>query len=230
MKKFKIKKKNKFLYQGYKESKMLSEQGLSIKNNEQYNTKGIPQDKRVNRLKKIRRSKVTQIIAVACLDNECGCTYISQALANYIKARVNSKILMVDKAGKNDIPNNQGVAFQVIDFINLNNNYKYVVTDMGNLKKKSDSEKLEYKRANIKIMISNLEDDYLRQLAAYIKEDKKFSMKCAYIFNLVPQDKKRKVHKLMEAYEHYCLSIIDKDNLSYDAMKVFNNILSRKRG
>lgn len=230
MKKFRIRKKNKFLYQGYKESKILSEQGLSIKNNAQYNTRGIPQDKRAKRLKKIRRSKVTQIIAVACLDNECGCTYISQALANYIKARVNSKILIVDKAGTNGIPNNQGIAFQMADFINLNNDYKYVIVDMGNLKNKSDLEKLEYKRAIIKIMISNLEEDYLRRLAAYIKEDKKSSMKCTYIFNLVPQDKKRKVHKLMEAYEHYCLPIIDKDNLSYDAMKVFNNILSRKRG
>ncbi|MDF2904943.1 MAG: hypothetical protein K0R34_264 [Herbinix sp.] len=218
MKKYRLRKKNKFLYQGYKESKMT------------HDAKGIPRDSRVKKLKRIRSSKITQTIVVACLDNECGCTYITQALANYIKAKVNNKILIIDKASENGTNNSQRIAYQLDQYGSQNQDYKYVISDMGNLKERSDSEKLAYKKASIKIMISNTEDDYLKRLAAFVKEDKKSSMKSTYIFNLVPQDKKKKVHRLMEAYEHYCLPIIDKDNLSYEAMKIFNDILSRKRG
>lgn len=190
---------------------------------------GIPQNKRSKKLKKIRSFKETQTIAVASLDNECGCTYIAQALANYIKTNISSKILLVDKAGKNSTINYPRLSSQFNQYGYQNNDYKYVIIDMGNLKEKSDSEKLEYKKASVKIMISNVEDDYLRHLAAFIKEDKKSSMKYTFLFNLVPQDKKRKVHRLMEAYEHYCISIIDKDNLCYDAMKIFNDILKQRR-
>jgi hypothetical protein len=230
MKKFRVKKKNKFLYQGYKESKMLSENGFKDKSNLRYSPKGAIQDKRDKKLTKIPIPKTTQIIAVACLDNECGCSYITQALANYIRTKVNNSICIVDASEKGNKNYKQMVAIKSVDICNLHSDYKYILVDMGNLKERSDTEKLEYKRANIKIMISNLEDYYLRQLAAYIKEDKKSAMKCSYVFNLVPQEQKRKVHTLMEAYEHYSLPVIDKDNLGYDTKKIFNNILLRRRG
>lgn len=224
MKRIKTKRRKKILYLGYKESKLLVEQGLLNTNYHAGKQRLLPRE---GKLKKIPKPKRTQVIAVASLDNECGCTYITQALANYIRNNVSNNIRLIDNSGMN---NNGHLLYQKIkELINSNINYSYIVIDMGNIRGRSEEEITEYKRANIKIMVSNVEDYYLRRLAAYIKEDKKASVKHAYIFNLVPKEQKRRVSKLMEAYEHYCLPIINKDNLSYEAQRIFTDILRRNR-
>lgn len=76
-------------------------------------------------------------------------------------------------------------------------------------------------------MVSKLEDDYLRKIAACIREDKKSVKKWIFLFNYVAPDLKKKVSELMEDYEHYCLSLFNKDNLDNKTRKIFKSIVKR---
>lgn len=226
MKKLKIKKKKKILYLGYKEYKLLSEQGI-LKNDKNHYNHGVLARRREKNLSRIPKLKKVQLIAVASLDNECGCSFISQALANYISGKANGSVGIIDIT--KEMKNNSNTSMLTSkELIEKYHNYHYIIIDLGNLSHRSDSDKVLYKDANIKVMISIMEDYYLRQLAAFIRGDKRQAVKNIYLFNLVPQEKKKKIQKLMEGYKHYCLPIINKDKLSYDAQKIFHSILVRR--
>lgn len=172
----------------------------------------------------IIKSDITYTIAVGSLEEKCGCTYIVQALAKYIQNSLNATVCIVSniRCDSDDIPYSN-----MVDILNMYDKYKYIIYDLGNLKECTEEEKAEFKRANKKLLMAKLEDNYLRQLADMIREDKKSVKKWTFLFNYVSPDMYKRVNNLMEDYEHYCLKIFNKDNPDKDTCKIFKSILKK---
>lgn len=225
---FKIKKKRKrkILYEGFKEKIIQKEQEELRKkeplklNNNVINTKAKHKNLTTN-------LNMTLTIGVASLDEKCGCTYITQSIAKYIKKEINSSVCIIDLPGKNLNTQDDILIYNSVDICNKYDDFKYIVIDVGNLNKCTEEERNEFKRSNIKIMVSKLEDNYLKQIAACIREDKKAVKKWIFLFNYVAPDLKKAVGELMEDYEYYCLNLFNKDNLDDKTRKIFKAIVKR---
>lgn len=249
IKNFKVKKKRQLLYKSYKEKLqneenevkerfLKEEHDLKEKKKEVIPKSNEPKEKRIPREKKVKVIKeaklpvldVTITIAIASLNNKCGCSYVTQAIAKYIKTKINSSVCIVDLQEKNNENTSNNIfTFKSVDICNLYDKYKYIILDVGNLNTISDEEKNEFRRSNIKIIVSKLEEDCLRQIAELIREDKKSVKKWAFLFNYVAISLQRKVDELMENYEYYCLPLFDNDKLDDSTSKIFSSILKNKK-
>lgn len=222
MKLIKLKKNRKILLQAFKEKKRLElheQQNISIKK-----TNDVANTKR-NKVKSHVVSN-TITIAVASLDQNCGCTYITHGLANYIKKYIDDSVCVVDIPGKNVIPpTNHIFIFHSVEISKLYEHFNFIVVDVGNLKKCKESELGEFRRATIKVMVSKYEEDYLEQIADKIREDKNNVMKWKFLFNYVPKNLINKVADLMEDYEFYCLPLFNKDNPDRITCNIFETVI-----
>lgn len=224
---FKIKaKKKKILYQAY-----LEKQKQNNINEKKSADQKIDNEKkeRKQRKEKITDHKTTLTIAIASLDNKCGCSYITQALASYIKDDINSSVCVIDFKRKDTEKNNSIFFYGNVDICNLYDNYKYIIIDIGNINNCSEDEINEFKRSNIKIMISKPDDTYFRRIAAKIKEDKEAVKKWAFMFNLVDEDLVGLVEERMIGYEFYNIPLINKDRLKDNVKRIFFKIIKNKR-
>lgn len=222
--------KKRILYEGYKESVIKKEQQEKPDKKTVENIEKISKEKKIKRNSKtIPDLEVTLTIAVSSLENKCGCTYIAQAIAKYIKKEINSNVCMVNIGGKSVINQEDLLFFKSVDICNLYDKFKYIIIDVGNLNDRTESEKSEFKRANIKIMIAKNDEDYLKKIVTYIRQDNDYVKRWAFIFNQVAPKMAKKIDALMEDYEHYCMPLFYQENIDEPIKDIFYELLKKKR-
>lgn len=234
---FKVKKRKKQLYEGFKENKLKNEEAITEKKSPVVEKKKViikdnqSVDKVKNKSKKILKQSVPLTISIAALESKCGCTLIAQAMGNYIKQNISDSVCIVtmEKSMSQDEEINGVSCFKYVDICGLYDKYKFIIIDIGSLKERTDIEKSEFKRANIKVLVSKLEDNYLRQIAALIREDKDMVKNWTFLFNLIDGKQAKEVGMLMEDYDYYCLPLVNKEDIKKEVKEVFYSILVNRK-
>lgn len=242
---FKVKKKKtKRLYQGYlqsleekaakedEEKKILLEQALKETS---FVTDGISTRNPKVKEEKIKKEKpekksqsevnVTLTVAVVGLDYNCGCSYIVDAIAYYIKNELNRSVCIVNLSGRNaDYKSNIALYFTV-DNCNLYDKYKYVIFDIGNINENRVEKMKEFKRSNKKVVLAKNEKGSFNQIYNFIEEDKKAVKKWVFLFNYVAEGLQKQVFDLMEDYECYCLKLFNNQNQDKESKSIIQSII-----
>lgn len=214
---FKIKNKKKaLLYEKYKQQLLLEETNnqLDLKDEKviiakEEVRKSEKRTEEKGRSKKIKNKisiDASLVISVCSLENGVGSSHISKSLAYFIKNNLKKSVCIVDIKDENKAEEVNGIEiYKKENLYNLFDQYKYIILDVG---KYEVSDKREIKLSQIKIMCSILDENYLKNLADFIK-DEDYADKWKYIFNHVPKNQQKKVAELMEDYEYWCMPVND---------------------
>jgi hypothetical protein len=171
------------------------------------------------------KRNIPYTVAIAALDDKCGCTYITKALYKYIHSEKNRSVCIIDFAGLNNEYNSGFEVYSLVDICNLYDDFDYILLDVGNLYSINENEKGEFKRANKKIIVSKFDDYYLRKIYNEIKQDKDSVLKWEFVFNQIAPGEVGKVKALMENYKHYCLPNFYITSIDKTTKKIFKNII-----
>ena len=223
MKLFKKKEsRKKILYQKFKNS-----QGIVRDEGKEKSKKRIDK-KRYSSADKVHNLDHTFTIALCSIDGSIGSSYISSAIAYYIKYKMKKTVCIVDVKNIMQLTDEFDISIYPFKMLpELFDKYQYIILDCNQQKKLSREVLNEVRRANKKIMISLPDEKYEPLLADFIRNEKKIN-KWIFLFNLVPKSKKTYIYDLMEDYIYYCLESFDYCKPDKETDKVIKEIIKGK--
>lgn len=188
-------------------------------------------DKKADKEEKKHRTNPNQTttIAICSMTGHMGSSYISLAIALYIKAKLKKKVCIVDTKIASNLKEGEEKGIPILPFsklYGLYDKYNYIILDCSDRNTISLDCQNEVKRADKKILISLIDDNNLSQLADFIRNEENIS-KWKFIFNHVPENKKNMVYDLMEDYECYCFSTFDIGKLDKESNKTMKQLMKR---
>lgn len=173
---------------------------------------------------KIRRKL---IVATTSLRHGVGCSYIGMAVANFLSRTGKENTCFLNRGcGYADgvLDNNIDSIMFPCNIANIFSNYEYIIYD-GGVFSEIDMSLLE--RADVKLMLCWLNDEYISLLADFIKSRKDID-NWVFLFNVVPEKKHDKVYALMEDYNAGCLPVFDASVLDKKVKALFNKLFCEK--
>ena len=173
-----------------------------------------------NKLENKLSLNITLSVAICSLDNGVGCSHIAKSLAYYIKNVLKKKVCIVDFKGT--LVGMKGIeVFSKENIYQLYDKFDFIILDIGKYKSSLEN---EIKRAPLKLMSAFYDEDYICTLAEFIKNEEN-PQKWKYIFNHVPENKKKKVEALMEDYEYWCMPTFDAESPDKEVETIFYRLL-----
>lgn len=160
----------------------------------------------------------------------CGATYFSAAVANYLvdvnRGRTafigDSKDSYVDSILRTSILKKE-YPTDVEDLYNL---CECVVQDIGEYQKLDKNKTMALSRATTKIVVCHADDDCMKRVAEFARE-RTDADRFYYVFNVLPDEWKKKVYKTMNIYEAYCLPLFSAKNTEKEVTLILRKILGR---
>lgn len=169
-------------------------------------------------------------VVITSLNSGCGSTYISAAVANYLAGLRRGRTVHVGDSkdeyiGEMIYPS----VLQKKYPVELEELYKIcdcIVQDVGPYYKLDKNKSTVLSRATTKIMVCHADDDSLKQLATFVRE-RADAERFFYLFNILPDEWRRKVYKTMNIYEAYCLPLFNAKKPDKEVRKVMQKIFGR---
>lgn len=164
--------------------------------------------------KEKKKIEVPYSIAICSLREGSGCSHFTLAFAKYLQKK-NKRVFVITNNSSILDEKNITSGKEYIDGF-----YDHIVYDFGCLRDMDFQELRKVQLCQEKIMICQLTQVYLQNLANFIESKIKFSQSWTFLFNFVPQKKEKEVHDLMEDYKYGIIPIF-----SVDESKVVENVL-----
>ena len=169
-------------------------------------------------------------VAVVELTHGAGSTYVSAAIANYLYNRGMGETMLVHdikdeyleeilmaQVVRDNFPINMAEIYSACDCL---------IQDFGVYKELDSNKKMALSMASTKIVVCNADDDYMRLLADFTRE-RTDADRFYYLFNRVPREWERKVGRVMDEYEAYCLPMFFARTPGTDMTQIFRRIFRR---
>lgn len=178
---------------------------------------------------KVGRSAKEDIVVTSVVPG-CGCTYISAAIANYLADINRGRVALVGDSKDTYVkPLLRTQILQKEYPVDIQDVYSIcdcVVQDIGCYENIDEVKGLSLARASTKIIVCHADDDCMRQLAAFAKE-RPDADRFYYLFNVLPEEWKKKVYRTMNIYEAYCLPLFSVKAPDKETSLVLRKIFGR---
>lgn len=169
-------------------------------------------------------------VAVVELTHGVGSTYVSAGIANYLFEKSMGEVMLIHEL-KDEFLEEIILADIKRDTYPINMDEAYsscdcLVQDFGVYKELDANKKMALSLASTKIVICNADDDYMRLLAEFTRE-RPDADRFYYLFNRVPKEWERKVGRVMDDYEAYCLPLFFAKVPGTDMKQILRKIFRR---
>lgn len=163
---------------------------------------------RPERIGKIGPCSFPVEMAICSIKKGCGCSHMAEAVKHYLDTGGNRVCLIsADWQRFGDY-----------------GSYNYIIKDFGCFYNRTVEERRDLNRAGIKLMLCLYEKDSMAQLADFVRGEGPVGIKrWHFLFNFVPDRKKKEVAELMEDYSYYFLPLFDREGNEAD--KIVKQIL-----
>ena len=169
-------------------------------------------------------------VVITSLFSGCGATYISAAIANYLVDVRRGRTVRVGDAKDEYITallrSNIMQKTYPVEIQELYNICDCVVQDVGSYYSLDKTKSTALSRATTKIIVCHADDDSLKLLASFARE-RTDAERFFYIFNVLPDEWRRKVYKTMNIYEAYCLPLFNAKSPDKEVKKILKRIFGR---
>lgn len=213
---FNKKKKSPILYEKYKMESIKKSndiiKDMPVIEKQERVDKSIVQtkEKKIKQLYKEKSSckLIQKKIIVTSFIHHVGCSYVANTLRNFLQEKERQVGMIYSETS---------------DFMQLKNK-EYIIYDVGTYSEISQKYERELLWSDIRIMICLSSNDFLEQLASFIKEVPE-AKTWHYCFNYIPKQEYRKIEALMEDYKHSILPIINSEHLDKQTRKIFKTMI-----
>jgi len=160
----------------------------------------------------------------------CGSTYIAAAVANYLFDIKKGRIVFVGNAKDEYIKQLLRPGITVKEYpVDMQDIYSIcdcVVQDIGCYQTLNGAGSMALARASSKILVCHADDDCMKQVASFAKE-RQDAENFYYLFNVLPEEWKKKVYRTMNIYEAYCLPLFSAKSPDKETCLVFRKMFGR---
>lgn len=169
-------------------------------------------------------------VVVTSLTPGCGATYVSATIANYLVGIKRGKTIHVGEAKDTYLsellrPTIMQKKYPV-EIQELYNVADCIVQDVGPYHNLDKNKTTALSRATTKIIVCHADDDSLKELASFARE-RTDAERFYYIFNVLPDEWKRKVYRTMNIYEAYCIPLFYAKTPNKEVTKALVKIFGR---
>ena len=173
---------------------------------------------------------VREDVVVTTMTPGCGGTYISVAIANYLADVKRGRVIHVGDLKDEYV---QDLLRPAIiqkkypeDMQELYNESDCVIQDVGTYDLLNKQKGIALSKAATKIMVCHADDDSMRKLATFARE-RADADRFYYLFNVLPDEWRRKVYKTMNIYEAYCMPLFSTKTFDAETKQILRKIFGR---
>lgn len=169
-------------------------------------------------------------IVIASIVAGCGSTYIAVAVANYLFDIKKGRVVFVgsdkDEYVKTLLRPEIIYKTYPVDMQEIYSICDCVVQDVGCYHTLDGAKSMALARASSKILVCHADDDCMKQVALFAKE-RPDAENFYYLFNVLPEEWKKKVYRTMDIYEAYCLPLFSAKSPDKETSLVLRKMFGR---